>query len=43
MIPDSDVVLYSLKGVKHLNWKVGTVETFNHELGRYVVIACPGD
>jgi hypothetical protein len=28
----------SLKGAKHLNGKVGTVETFNHEIGRHVVI-----
>ena len=38
MIPDSDVVLHSLKGAKHLNGKLGVIETFNDELGRYVVI-----
>jgi hypothetical protein len=38
MVPESDVVLHSLKGVKHLNGKVGSVVEFNHEIGRYVII-----
>ena len=38
MVPDSDIVLHSLKGAKHLNGKLGVVVEFNHEIGRYVVI-----
>lgn len=38
MVPDSDVALHSLKGAKDLNGKIGVVEGFNHELGRYKVI-----
>lgn len=38
MDPDSDVVLHSLKGAKHLNGELGTIIDFNDELGRYEVI-----
>ena len=38
MVPDSDVVLHSLTGAKHLNGKLGVVVEFNHEIGRYVII-----
>ena len=38
MVPESDVVLHSLKGAKHLNGKLGIATGFDCELGRYTVI-----
>lgn len=38
MVPDSDVVLHSLKGAKELNGRLGVVDHFNDEIGRYNVI-----
>lgn len=38
MEPESDVVLHSLKGAKHLNGKTGVAVEFDHDIGRYKVI-----
>ena len=38
MVEDSDVVLHSLKGAKHLNGKLGIITEFDHDIGRYKVI-----